>query len=93
MIYKIFYDTLFQVVFALARKLNVQLFIATHSIEAIDAILRYGNYENNDSKNDPIKVITLKKVNLDNGNNIVGRNVTGKYVYDNRKVFEFEVRL
>ena len=92
-LHKKYYDTLFPVVFALAAKLNVQLFIATHSIEAIDAILRYGSYENNDGKNDPIKVITLKKVNSDSGSNIVARNVTGKYVYDNRKVFEFEVRL
>lgn len=94
-LHKKYYDTLFPVIFALASKLNVQLFIATHSIEAIDAILRYGDYENNSSKNDPIKVITLKKVESDNGNgsNIAARNVTGKYVYDNRKVFEFEVRL
>lgn len=28
-----------------------------------------------------------------NGSNIVARNVPGRYVYDNRKVFEFEVRL
>ena len=62
MLHKKYYDILFPVVFALANKLNVQLFIATHSIEAIDAILRYGNYENNNANNDPIKVITLKKV-------------------------------
>ena len=92
-LHKKYYDLLFPVVFALAGKLNVQLFIATHSIEAIDAILRYGNYENNAGENDPIKVITLKKVNESNGGNIVARNVTGKYVYENRKVFEFEVRL
>lgn len=91
-LHKKYYDKLFPVVFALANKLNVQLFIATHSIEAIDAILRYGNYENNNGSNDPIKVITLKKVD-NNGSNIVARNVTGKYVYENRKVFEFEVRL
>ena len=94
-LHKKYYDTLFPVVFALASKLNVQLFIATHSIEAIDAILRYGNYENTNSKKDPIKVITLKKVESNSGkaSNIVARNVTGKYVYDNRKVFDFEVRL
>ncbi len=92
-LHKKYYDILFPVVFALANKLNVQLFIATHSIEAIDAILRYGNYENNHVDNDPIKVITLKKVAGDNASNIVARNVTGKYVYENRKVFEFEVRL
>ena len=79
----------------MAKKLNVQLFIATHSMEAIEAILEYGNYENHVSDHDPIKVITLKKVNseTDHGGNIVARNVTGKYVYDNRKVFDFEVRL
>ena len=92
-LHKKYYDILFPVVFALANKLNVQLFIATHSIEAIDAILRYGNYENNNANNDPIKVITLKKVDENKGSNIVARNVTGKYVYENRKVFEFEVRL
>ena len=85
-LHKKYYDTLFPVVFALAGKLNVQLFIATHSIEAIDAILRYGSYENNDGKNDPIKVITLKKVNSDSGSNIVARNVTGKYVTEKRNI-------
>ncbi len=85
-LHKKYYDTLFPVVFALANKLNVQLFIATHSIEAIDAILRYGDHENNHDINDPIKVITLKKVDSDKGSNIAARNVTGKYVSENRKV-------
>lgn len=84
---------LFPVVFALAEKLNVQLFIATHSIEAVDAILRYGDYENKNTNKDPIRVITLKKIDSDSGSNVVARNVSGKYVYENRKVFEFEVRL
>lgn len=92
-LHKKYYDILFPVVFALASKLNVQLFIASHSIEAIEAILRYGNYENIERKNDPIRVITLKKYLSEYGSNIIARNVTGKYVYDNRKVFEFEVRL
>ena len=92
-LHKKYYDTLFPVVFALARKLNVQLFITTHNIEVIDAILRYGNYEESDASYDPIKVITLKKVDSGNGSNIAARNVTGKYVHENRKVFNFEVRL
>ena len=94
-LHKKYYDSLFPVVFALAKKLNVQLFIATHSMEAIDAILKYGEYEEKTNDNDPIKVITLKKVNTENGkgSNVVARNVTGKYVYENRKAFEFEVRL
>ena len=93
-LHKKYYDKLFPVVFELAKKLNVQLFIATHSMEAIDAILAYGKYdEENDS--DPIKVITLKKVSSKErkGSNVVARNVSGRYVYDNRKAFEFEVRL
>lgn len=94
-LHKKYYDSLFPVVFALAKKLNVQLFIATHSMEAIDAILKYGEYEEKTNDNDPIKVITLKKVSTENGkgSNVVARNVTGKYVYENRKAFEFEVRL
>jgi len=92
-LHKRYYDLLLPVIFALAKKLNVQLFIATHSIEVIDAILRYGNYEDNSIDNDPIKVITLKKLETENVRNVVARNVTGKYVYDNRKAFEFEVRL
>ena len=94
-LHKKYYDRLFPVVFELAKKLNVQLFIATHSMEAIDAILSYGNYENDSNDTEPIRVITLKKVysNDDKGSNVVARNVAGKYVYDNRKAFEFEVRL
>jgi AAA15 family ATPase/GTPase len=94
-LHKKYYDTLFPVVFALASKLNVQLFIATHSIEAIDAILKYGEYENEANGNDPIRVITLKRIDSNDGkgSNVVARNVTGKYVYENRKAFEFEVRL
>ena len=93
-LHKKYYETLFPVLFTLADKLNVQLFIATHSIEVIDAMLKYGDYDA-DNKADPIKVITFKKLDQKNndGSNIVVRNVTGKYVYENRKAFDFEVRL
>ena len=94
-LHKKYYDTLFPVVFTLAEKLNVQLFIATHSNEAIDAILKYGDYENGSDNGDIIKVITLKKLEQKAGNvsSVVARNVAGRYVYENRKVFDFEVRL
>lgn len=94
-LHKKYYDILFPVIFALANKLNVQLFIATHSVEAIDAILKYGDYDKREEKEDPIKVITLKRIESKDGkeSNIVARNVTGNYVYENRKVFEYEVRL
>ncbi len=94
-LHKKYYGKLFPVVFELAKKLNVQLFIATHSMEAIDATLEYGEYENVRNINEPIRVITLRKVDSNDGkgSNVVARNVTGKYVYDNRKAFEYEVRL
>ena len=94
-LHKKYYDILFPVVFELAKKLNVQLFIATHSLEAIDAILSYAKYDNTPKNIDPIKVITLKRVNSSDGkgSNVVVRNVTGRYVYENRKAYEFEVRL
>ncbi len=93
-----YYDIVFPIIFSLAEKLDVQLFIATHSMEAIEAILKYANYEENsedDVQQDPVKVITLKKVESNNGKekNVVVRNVTGRYVYENRKAFDFEVRL
>jgi AAA15 family ATPase/GTPase len=89
------YDKLFPVVFELAKKLNVQLFIATHSLEAIDAILAYAQYDDFPEDSDPIKVITLKKVisSEGKGGNVVARNVTGRYVFENRKAYAFEVRL
>ena len=84
-----YFDILFPVVIALAKKLNVQLFIATHSLEAIDSLLKYGDYENSKDKNDPIRVITLKK----DGNKTISRNLTGRHVSENREAFNFEVRL
>jgi len=94
-LHKKYFERLFPVVFELAKKLNVQLFIATHSLEAIDAILSYAQYDNTSKNNDPIKVITLKRVESPDGkgSNVVARNVTGRYVYENRRAFEFEVRL
>ena len=76
-LHKKYYDKLFPVVFELAKKLNVQLFIATHSMEAIDAILEYGKYENDTNSKDPIKVITLKKIDSNDGkgSNIAARKL------------------
>ncbi|MBE5908833.1 MAG: DUF2813 domain-containing protein [Lachnospiraceae bacterium] len=94
-LHKKYYNELFPVIFALAAKFNVQLFITTHSIEVIDAILNYGEYDNNPKDVDPIRVITLKKNSNTNTHEsrVVARNVLGSYVYENRKAFEFEVRL
>ena len=57
--------------------------------------MQYWSMVNDTNSKDPIKVITLKKIDSNDGkgSNIAARNVTGKYVYENRKAFEFEVRL
>ena len=87
-LHKKYYDTLFPVVFALAKKLNVQLFITTHSIEAIDGILATQDYENQDDM-DAIKVVTLKKQD----DATLSRVLPGREVFKNREAFGFEVRL
>ncbi len=73
-------------IFTLALKLKVQLFITTQSLEAIEAILKFGNYETNQD-NDPIKIITLRKIyeEVTCSHKIVARNVLGRYVYENQK--------
>ncbi|MEE1340898.1 MAG: AAA family ATPase [Succinivibrionaceae bacterium] len=80
-------------IFTLALKLKVQLFITTQSLEAIEAILKFGNYETNQD-NDPIKIITLRKIyeEVTCSHKIVARNVLGRYVYENQKTFNFDVR-
>lgn len=87
-LHKKYYDTLFPVVFALAKKLNVQLFITTHSLEAIDGILATQDYENQDDM-DAIKVVTLKKKD----DATLSRVLSGREVFKNREAFGFEVRL
>lgn len=87
-LHKKYYDTLFPVVFALAKKLNVQLFITTHSLEAIDGILATQDYENQDDM-DAIKVVTLKKQD----DATLSRVLPGREVFKNREAFGFEVRL
>ena len=87
-LHKKYYDTLFPVVFALAKKLNVQLFITTHSIEVIDGILDTQDYEDQDNMDD-IKVVTLRKED----DTTLSRVLSGREVFKNREAFGFEVRL
>lgn len=86
-----FYRDIFNFLVKAAMKFNVQLFITTHSEEAIDEILKTQNYEGSDVyPNDPITVITLRK---DNSGNIRARSMSGFDVHTNQELFNFEVRL
>ena len=70
------------------RALNIQLFITTHSIEAIDAILKTQEYDKQD-QDDRLSVITLKREK----HKTFSRTLSGRRVYENREVFDFEVRV
>lgn len=86
-----FYRDIFNFLVKAAIKFNVQLFITTHSEEAIDEILKTQNYEGASVyPNDPITVITLRK---DNSGNIRARSMSGFDVHTNQELFNFEVRL
>ena len=81
------YDDVFNFVDKACEKFNVQLFITTHSIEAVDELLKIDSLvENSD-----INFITLRKdYDL---NKTVSRTLSAREVRENRKNFDFEVRL
>lgn len=84
-----YYNEIFNFLIKAAAKWNVQLFVTTHSIEAIDEILKTQNYSEKANEKDIIRVITLKK---DKEENLMARTLKGYEVYQNRERFGFEVR-
>lgn len=87
-IHKKYYDDIFRFIVKASRTFNVQLFITTHSIEAIDGLLGTQDYEmQNDT--DAITVVTLKREN----HKTYSRTLPGREVFENREAFGFEVRL
>ncbi len=86
-----YYTDIFNFLVKASIKFDVQVFVTTHSKEAIDEILKTQNYnEKEDDKNDLINVITFRK---DDVGNIHSRSMSGFDVYTNRELFDFEVRL
>jgi len=81
------YDDVFNFVTKACEEFNVQLFITTHSIEAVDELLKIDTLvENSD-----INFITLRKdFEL---NKTVARTLSAKEVRKNRENFDFEVRI
>ena len=87
-IHKKYYDDIFGFLESACYTFGVQLFITTHSLEAIDGLLATQKYEEQDSK-DRITVITLKR----EGGNTYSRVLAGREVAYDRDAFGFEVRL
>lgn len=87
-----YYDEIFKFIIKAAVQYNVQLFITTHSIEAVDGLLNTqvsnGEYSLADEL---IKVVTLRKDN--NTGKTLSRVMTGREVFNKRETFNFEVRI
>ncbi len=87
-IHKKYYLDIYSFLVKAAKAFDVQVFITTHSIEAIDGLLSTQNYAEN-TKEDDITVVTLKREN----NHTYSRIMAGRDVAKNREDFGFDVRL
>ncbi len=87
-IHKKYFDDVLRFVVKACKTFHVQLFITTHSIEAIDGLLATQDYDEQDD-NDDICVCTIKRAEEAS----YSRVLPGREVYENREAFGFEVRL
>lgn len=87
-IHKRYYDDIFGFIVKACKTFDVQVFITTHSLEAIDGLLATQDYKNQKIE-DSISVITLKREE----NITYSRVLSGREVAQNREAFGFEVRL
>ena len=86
-----YFEDIFRFIASACRKFGVQVFITSHSIEAIDGFLSIVDYEKTTEQEDPISVVTLKK---DWSTSLsYARVLSGRHVHQNREQFGFEVRL
>lgn len=85
-----YYDDIFRFIIKACKQFQVQLFVTTHSMEAIDKLLATQEYDKQEDADD-IAVITFKKES--NGAQTLSRTLSGRRVHSNREEFGFEVRL
>lgn len=83
-----YYDDIFKFILKASAQFNVQLFLTTHSIEAVDGLLSVQEDLNN--QEEIISIITLRKT--EDGKTI-SRTLGGKEVKAHRDNFDFEVRI
>lgn len=89
-----YYNDIFRFVVKACKKYNIQLFATTHSIETVDGFLHTGSDKETgeySEKEDMIRVVTFRKNSKKD--EITARVLTGKEVFDNRRNFDFEVRI
>ena len=87
-IHKKYFDDILRFIVKACKTFDVQVFITTHSIEAIDGLLATQDYDEQDSTDD-ICVCTIKRTS----DASYSRVLSGREVYENREAFGFEVRL
>ena len=87
-IHKRYFDDVLRFIVKACKTFHVQVFITTHSIEAIDGLLATQDYDEQDSVDD-ICVCTIKNAS----DASYSRVLSGREVYENREAFGFEVRL
>ena len=87
-IHKKYYDDIFRFVVKACKVFDVQVFVTTHSLEAIDGLLATQDYEKQQTE-DSIRVVTLKR----ESERTYSRVLPGREVAQNREAFGFEVRL
>ena len=89
-----YYDDIFRFIVKACKQFQVQLFVTTHNIEAIDSLLATQDYNKSVdyiADVDDISVITFKKELK--SNRTLSRVLSGREVHKNREEFGFEVRL
>lgn len=86
-----YFEDIFRFIVSACRKFNVQAFITSHSIEAVDGFLSTQDYHLSDTLEESISVVTLKKDKSSRCS--YARVLSGRHVYQNREQFGFEVRL
>lgn len=87
-IHKKYYDDIFRFIVKACKVFDVQVFMTTNSLEAIDGLLGTQDYEEQKIE-DNINVVTLKR----EANSTYSRVLSGREVAQNREAFGFEVRL
>ena len=85
-----YYSAIFDFIIMTAMQFEVQVFITTHNAEVIDGMLETQVYGKR-KKYDPISVITFRKDH--ETARVYTRSLSGREVYEDRKNFNFEVRL
>ncbi|MBQ6134037.1 MAG: AAA family ATPase [Lachnospiraceae bacterium] len=87
-IHKQYFDDILRFIVKACKTFKVQVFITTHSIEAIDGLLATQDY-NEQNDYDDICVCTIKRAS----DVSYSRVLSGREVFENREAFGFEVRL